>query len=164
MKKLIVIRHAKSDRDSPSLADIDRPLNDRGRYDASLIGSILKLREMEPDSIISSPAKRALETAERVAEAVGYDKAGIVVRDCIYNQEVPALVELIRSIENIHDTACLIGHNPSLSELVARLTGENIGSLPTCGIAAIEFTVEDWVYILAGSGRLLFFDFPKRHR
>jgi phosphohistidine phosphatase len=163
MKKLIVIRHAKSDRDSPSLADIDRPLNDRGRHDALLIGSILKLRGIKPDTIVSSPAKRALETAERVAEAVGYNKTGIVVRDCIYMQDVPALVELIRSLENIHETVCLIGHNPHLSELVARLTGGNIGSLPTCGIAAIEFAVEDWTNILAGSGRLFFFDFPKRH-
>jgi phosphohistidine phosphatase len=163
MKNLIVIRHAKSDRNLSSLADMDRPLNDRGRHDAPLMGSVLKLRGIEPDSIVTSPAKRALETAELIAEAVGYDKAGIVVRDCIYLEEVPALVELIRSFENLHDTVCLIGHNPHLSELVVRLTGENVGSLPTCGIAAIEFPVDAWTYILAGSGRLVFFDFPKRH-
>ncbi|MVF24928.1 histidine phosphatase family protein [Methylocaldum sp. BRCS4] len=163
MKCLIAIRHAKSDRDQPFLADIDRPLNNRGKRDASVMGDVLKFRGQEPDLIVTSPAKRALETAELIAEAVGYDSRAIAVRDSIYLQGTPALLELIRSLEDIHNRVYLIGHNPDLSELVTRLTGESLGTLPTCGIAAIEFPVDAWAYVMHGSGRLVFFDSPKQH-
>jgi len=164
MKNLIVIRHAKSDWDQPSLADIDRPLNNRGRQDAPLMGSALKFRGLEPDLIVSSPAKRALETAGLIAEAVGYDGEAIAVRDGIYMQGTEVLIEAIRSLEDACSRVYLIGHNPCLTELVARLAGESIGHVPTCGTVSIEFAVDSWAHVMEGSGRLAFFDDPKRHR
>ncbi|HYE35064.1 SixA phosphatase family protein [Methylocaldum sp.] len=163
MKNLIVIRHAKSSWDTPSLADIDCPLNNRGKRDAPFMGSLLKFRNLEPDLIVTSPAGRALETAKLIAKAVGYESEAITMRDSIYLQEAPALIELIRSIEDTHNRVYLIGHNPHLTELVNRLTGESIGNIPTCGTASIEFQVDSWAYIMEGSGRLAFFDYPKRH-
>ncbi|MGX2038942.1 SixA phosphatase family protein [Methylocaldum sp. MU1018] len=162
MKNLIVIRHAESGRGIPSQADIDRPLSNRGKRDAPFMGGVLKSRGLEPDLIVTSAARRALETAGLIAQAVGYDGKAIAVRDAIYLREIPALVELIRSFEDIHDRAYLIGHNPRLTELIDRLTGESIGPIPTCGIASIEFQVDSWACIMAKSGRLAFFSYPER--
>lgn len=164
MKELIIIRHAKAEPATTSLGDMDRPLNERGKRDAPLMGGVLKARGAEPDLIVSSPAKRAIETAERIAEAVGYDSARIAVYDSVYLQEAPLLLELIRSLKDEHHRAYLIGHNPHLSELVTRLTGEGVGQLPTCGVAAIQFAVDAWAYVMEGSGRLVFFEYPKRRR
>ncbi|BBA36338.1 phosphoglycerate mutase family domain protein [Methylocaldum marinum] len=163
MKNLIIIRHAKAEPATTSLGDIDRPLNDRGKRDALLMGGVLKARGVEPDVIVSSPARRAAETAERIAEAVGYDSNRIAMYDSVYLQEASRLFELIRSLDDVHHRAYLIGHNPHLSELVARLTGEGVGQLPTCGVAAIEFAVDAWAYVMEGSGRLVFLEFPKQH-
>jgi len=163
MKNLIVIRHAKSDWNRSSLADIDRPLNNRGEHDAPLIGDILKFRGVEPDLIVTSPARRALETAKLIAKAVGYDSEAIIVRDGIYQQETSVLVELIRSLDDIHNRVYLIGHNPHLTELINRLAGESIGNIPTCGAVSIEFQIDSWAYVMDGSGRLAFFHYPKRH-
>jgi phosphohistidine phosphatase len=163
VKNLIIIRHAESDWDQSSLADIDRPLNNRGKHDAPLIGDVLKSRRLEPDLIVASPARRALETAELIAQAVGYDSEAILVCDGVYLQGTSVLIGLIRSLEAIHNRVYLIGHNPHLTELVTRLTGDSIGNIPTCGLVSIEFQIDSWAYVMDGNGRLAFFDYPKRH-
>jgi phosphohistidine phosphatase len=163
MKNLIVIRHAKSSWDDPSLADIDRPLNQRGKRDAPLMGSILRLRELTPDRMVSSPAKRARKTAKLIAKEVGYDTEAIDLRENLYLAEAPALVELIRALDDAWSRVYLIGHNPGLTGLVSRLAGENLAHLPTCGVASIEFAVDSWAHLMKGAGRLAFFDYPKRH-
>jgi phosphohistidine phosphatase len=163
MKNLIVIRHAKSSWDDPALADIDRPLNKRGKRDAPLMGGILKFRELAPDRIISSPAKRARKTAKLIAAGVGCDAGTIDVRERIYMQGVPALIELVQELDDAWKRVYLVGHNPDLTELVNRLAGEGIDNIPTCGVASIEFEVDSWAHVMAGAGRLAFFDYPKRH-
>jgi phosphohistidine phosphatase len=163
MKNLIVIRHAKSSWDDPALADIDRPLNKRGKRDAPLMGGILKFRELAPDRIISSPAKRARKTAKLIAAGVGCDAGTIDVRERIYMQGVPALIELVQELDDAWNRVYLVGHNPDLTELVNRLAGEDIDNIPTCGVASIEFEVGSWAHVMAGAGRLAFFDYPKRH-
>jgi phosphohistidine phosphatase len=164
MKNLVVIRHAKSDWNEPATADIDRPLNPRGQRDAPFMGSLLKFRGLSPDLIVSSPAKRALKTARLIAEQVGYEPDAIEIRGSIYLGSVSVLIELIRGLDDALGRVYLIGHNPDLTDLVNRLAGEDIANLPTCGIASLTFEVESWGHIMEGAGRLVFFDYPKRHR
>lgn len=164
MKNLIIIRHAKSSWDDPGLADFDRPLNKRGKRDAPLMGGLLRDRELYPDRIVSSPASRASKTARLIAEAVGYDPGAIDFRDNLYLAGLPALVELVRGFDDTWGRVYLIGHNPELTELCNFLAGEDIANIPTAGVAAIEFAVDSWAYVMAGAGRLAFFDYPKRHR
>lgn len=164
MKNLIVIRHAKSSWDEPALADLDRSLNPRGKRDAPLMGNLLKCRNLEPDRIVSSPAKRALKTAKLIGKEVGYDPAAIDVRESIYLQDVAILIELIHGLNDRWDRVYLVGHNPGLTDLVNLLAGEDIANIPTCGVASIEFAVDSWTHIMEGAGRLAFFDYPKRHR
>jgi phosphohistidine phosphatase len=163
MKNLIVIRHAKSSWGDPALADFDRPLNKRGKRDAPLMGGILKSRGLIPDRVVSSPAKRARKTAKLIAGEIGYDTEAIDLKENLYLAEMPVLIELIRGLDDAWNRVYLIGHNPGLIDLVGRLAGETITHLPTCGVASIEFEVDSWTHLMAGAGRLAFFDYPNQH-
>jgi phosphohistidine phosphatase len=162
MKQLFLIRHAKSSWNAPA-ADRDRPLTGRGKRDASFMGHLLRFRGLEPDRMLSSPARRACKTARRIAREVGYPKDEIEVRDELYLSGSEAVIAVIKALEEGANRVYLVGHNPDLSQAASRLTGEDQGEMPTCGIVAIEFPVERWAYVLEGSGRVLFVDDPKRH-
>lgn len=164
MKNLLIIRHAKSSWDDPALADFDRPLNKRGKQDAPFMGGLLKDRGLRPERIVSSPAKRASKTAKLIAEAVGYPAQSIDFRQDLYLPDLPALIEIVRAFDDAWGRVFLVGHNPGLTELCNLLTGEQIANIPTSGIASIEFEVGSWSHLMAGAGRLAFFDYPKRHR
>lgn len=163
IKNLIVIRHAKSSWDSPSLRDIDRPLNKRGERDAPFMGGLLKSRGLLPDRIVCSPAVRARATARLLAIAVGHAPEAIVIHPEIYAHGLHALLTVVHGLDNGWNRVYLIGHNPDLTVLVNRLTGEELAHLPTCGVASLEFNVEDWPQVMDGSGRLSLFDYPKRY-
>lgn len=163
MKHLLLIRHAKSSWDDPSLADFDRPLNARGLRDAPFMGSLLKFRGLVPDQIISSPARRARDTAHILARATGFNPADIDLRAEVYQARLPDLVALVRTLDDAWRRVYLIGHNPELMDLVDWLTGEAIDHLPTTGIASIEFPTESWAHIMESAGRLVWLDMPKRH-
>lgn len=164
MKNLLIIRHAKSSWDDPALADFDRPLNPRGKRDAPFMGGLLKARGSLPDRIVSSPAQRAAKTARLIAQTVGYAPEAIDFRDSLYLQGVAVMLELVRGFDDDWDRVFLVGHNPESTELCNLLAGEDIDHLPTAGIVSIEFAVGSWAHIMAGAGRLAFFDYPKRHR
>ncbi|WP_367025523.1 histidine phosphatase family protein [Methylococcus sp. ANG] len=163
MRELLLIRHAKSAWSDTSLTDRDRPLNERGKRDAPFMGSLLRFRGMQPDRMVSSPARRARKTARLIAWEVGYDKDAIVIAEQIYLGGRRAIVELVQALNDEDERVYVIGHNPDLSEAASCLTGESLGEMPTCGIAAIEFTVDSWAHVMEGTGRLKFFDYPKRH-
>lgn len=164
MKNLVIIRHAKSSWDDPALADLERPLNTRGKRDAPIMGQVLRDRAPPPDLIIGSPAKRARKTARLIAAAVGYPEERITIDRHLYMQGVTALLNAISGLPEPAHTVFLVGHNPDLTTLVSTLTEEDIGTLPTCGVASVEFAVETWAAAGPGVGRLMFFDYPKRHR
>lgn len=163
MKELLLIRHAKSAWGDPALSDRDRPLNARGKRDAPFMGSLLRFRSLEPDRIVSSPARRAVKTARLIAAQVGYDKDAIAVEEAIYLGGAKALIGLVQELGDAAERIYLVGHNPDISEAASRLTGESLGDMPTCSIVAIEFPVESWAHVMEGTGRLKFFDYPKKH-
>ncbi|MFO1417794.1 MAG: histidine phosphatase family protein [Methylotetracoccus sp.] len=164
MKQLFVIRHAKSSWSDPSLSDRDRPLNKRGKHDAPLMGRVLRERGAGPDLMVASPARRARKTALLIAEEIGYPREAISIDERIYEAGTTGIMELIEALPESAERVYLIGHNPVLTDLVNELTGDVVGHLPTCAIAAIEFAGEAWSETMRGAGRLMFFDYPKRHR
>ena len=99
MKTLFLVRHAKSNRDDPSLPDRDRPLDDRGKQDAPKMGKRLAKRGVKPDLLVSSPALRALTTAQLIAEEVGYKRTDIVVDDRLYASSPDDLLAVIRALD-----------------------------------------------------------------
>lgn len=163
MKTLLLLRHAKSSWDDPSLEDFERPLAPRGRRDAPRMGKALRERGPAPDSILSSPATRTRETIEAVGKAAGL---GVLpeFRDTIYAASSAELMKVIRSIPDTSTHAMLVGHNPGLEDLVGRLTDTTGERMPTCALACIELQTDSWSDVEDDSGRLLWLLKPKELR
>lgn len=162
MKTLLLLRHAKSDWHSAAASDFERPLNGRGKQAASLIGQRLAERAGRPERIISSPAKRARQTAKRIAVEIGFAKGAIEHNETIYEASLETLIDLVRSLDDRDDSVMLVGHNPGFSELGQWLTPEAPEWLPTCGLLELELPIETWRQLEAGCADLRLYDYPKK--
>ena len=156
MKQLLLIRHAKSSWDEVGLDDQDRPLNNRGKKEASALGRMLKKKGLLPQLVISSPAKRAYKTAKRVVRELNYPKENIEINKKLYQGNVSEIVKIICAIDTKIDKVYIIGHFPSLVELGNYLAGSDIENLPTCGFILINFKMKSWKDIVQDSGSIVF--------
>ena len=161
MKRLFLIRHAKSSWDDAALADQERPLNERGKRDAPKIGERLARREVKPDLILSSPAVRALTTAKIIAGKLDYKRKHIGVDERLYAASADELLEIIHALDDRLQCVMIVGHNPELSELAQRLCGE-IDHLPTGAVAEFGFAAKSWADIGACPAATVAFDYPKK--
>jgi phosphohistidine phosphatase len=164
MKTLYVIRHAKSSWDDVNLSDFDRPLNERGKRDAPRMGKRLKEKEIHPDQLISSPAKRAMSTCKRIAEVLALKKDCIKAEPALYHADADQILNVVRQINPKNDTIFIFGHNPGMTEFVELMNPDKtkvIDNIPTCGVVALQFPTHDWQSVDFGKGKLLFFDYPK---
>ena len=154
MKTLLILRHAKTQPDAPA-GDHARELTERGLRNAAAMGNYIRSLAGTPDAIITSDASRALQTAEIVAEAVGFTTP-LTVEPRIYGANLHTLLALVRSILDEVNTAIVVGHNPGFEELVEALVGDQDEGvrLPTAGLAVVEFDVEQWDAARQGTGRL----------
>ena len=165
MKTIILVRHAKSSWKDPSLDDFDRPLNKRGKRNAPFMGKKLKERQIMPDLILSSPAKRARKTAIAVAKAIGYPKKKIKYNDNMYHPSARYLLEMVRNQDDKNETIMLFGHNPDFNDFADILLKHNpIYNIPTTGVYCIRFDVDSWKKLREGKGESVFFDYPKRYK
>ena len=161
MKTLFLIRHAKSSWGDTALPDKDRPLNDRGRRDAPTIGERLAKRDVKPDLILSSPAMRALKTAEIIARKLDYRRKDIVVDDRLYAVGADDLLDVIRKLGDKLERVMLFGHNPELTELAHRLSSK-ITHMPTCAVAEFTFDAKSWSKIGKVKPAKAALDYPKK--
>ena len=159
MKTLLLLRHAKSDWDDKSLADIDRPLADRGRRDAPRIGRAMRAKGQFPDLIVSSPAARARETIEAVIKAAGLEIAP-QFDESIYGATAAGLMKIVRRLPDSSNCVLLVGHNPTFEQVLSRLTDAQ-EHMPTAALACIEFQIGHWQDVEDGQGNLLWFLTPK---
>ena len=142
MKTLILMRHAKSSWKDHNLEDIDRPLKKRGKKDAQNIGKLIAEKELVPQIIYCSPAKRAQRTAEVILDELKQDIPLDTV-DVLYMAEVPVFYQLIKSIPDELERVMIIGHNPGLESLVQLLSGQ-IESLSTGALANVSLPIKNW--------------------
>jgi phosphohistidine phosphatase len=163
MKKLIFVRHAKSDWGNESLKDIDRHLNDRGYDDAYLMAKWLGENIGIPDLLMSSPATRAISTAFIFARHLGVPESKVKIAEGIYESTSAELLGVISQSDNAHSVVCIFGHNPTLTTLANELNKDlAFDNLPTCGVIAIELNINSWKEIQkAEEGKLLIYKFPK---
>jgi phosphohistidine phosphatase len=141
-KKLLLLRHAKSSWDDPNLSDYDRPLNNRGKQNASSMGNFLKKENLVPDLIISSPAIRANKTADIIAKKSGYDKK-ILESKVLYAATIDDYTDVIQNIKNEYNLVLLIGHNPTIEDVVERIVAERY-VMKTCSLAYIDLAIDSW--------------------
>jgi phosphohistidine phosphatase len=142
VKRLLILRHAKSSWADSSISDWQRPLNERGLRDAPRAGLWLRERSLVPDLIITSDAVRARATAEAVAEAAGYAHE-IIVEPSLYHAEPADLLAVLRGVRSEARTMLVVGHNPGLEGLVQQLTGEG-HDLPTAALVHIAMAIDGW--------------------
>ena len=163
-KQLLLVRHAKSDWENIKLSDFDRPLNPRGEKNAPEMAKRLLKRGKIPQSIVSSPAVRALTTARYFANEFGHDKSGIVKVPEIYEALTSTLMSVINDLDNQFSFIALFGHNPGITELVRNLCNKDLYNIPTCGMVLIEFPFDEWNMVSAGTGEMVFYDYPKNEQ
>jgi len=160
MKTLFLIRHAKSSWGDTALPDEDRPLNERGRRDAPKMGERLAKRDVKPDLILSSPAMRAVKTAEIIAKKLDYRRKDIVVDDRLYAVGADDLLDVLHKLSDKLERVMLFGHNPELTELAHRLSSE-ITHMPTCAVAEFTFDAKSWSKIGKVKPAKVALDYPK---
>ena len=162
----MLLRHAKSDWPQ-GLRDSDRPLAERGREAAPRIARYMADELLLPDLALVSPAKRARQTFDLVAPALGEVPMRFEPR--IYEAPAERLLAVLGEAEPAIRALLLVGHNPGLEELAALLVGHGdryafarMGrKFPTAALAVIDFPVEDWRDVKPGAGRLDRFVTPK---
>ncbi|MBL0686647.1 MAG: histidine phosphatase family protein [Sulfurospirillum sp.] len=163
MKKIYLMRHAKSSWSEEGISDFDRPLNKRGERDLSFMANRLKTFNVKPNLIVSSPAKRAQKTTKTVAATISYNIDNIIYNKSLYNSSYDAYRDLLNSLDNKFNSLFIVAHNPTLTQIAERLSGQILINMPTCSIACIEFDIKNFKQIKDKSGKLLFFDYPKKH-
>ncbi len=162
MKRLILLRHAKSSWSDSTLADEDRPLSARGERDAPRMGARLRRHDAAPDLILTSHAERALRTATTVARALEYPLDRISILPTLYLAAPADILAVVQAQEPVVRCLLVVGHNPGLTELVDNLLPDlQLHNLPTAGVVAVDFDTDDWSELGRRTATLAFYDYPK---
>ena len=174
MRRLMLLRHAKTEHDAPTGRDQDRRLDQRGRLDAAAIGTWIGRHPPLPDAVLVSTAVRARQTWEiardAMKNAVRVHQPRVELLDELYGAEPTQLLRLIRLAEVTNPARLmLIGHNPGMHELALMLAGSGDAAakkslednLPTAGLAILDFAVDDWNGVAFRRGELVRFTSPK---
>lgn len=163
MKKLYLIRHAKSSWKDAALEDFDRPLSIRGKKAAPMIGQKLKARNARPEIVFASPAKRTAKTARILIEKLGLSTEILRLDEELYLASPKKILRFIQDLDNKHKEVMIVGHNPEITMTVNFLSGEHIENIPTTGVACILFDIKDWKNV-SNNGKLGFYIYPKMFR
>ena len=168
MRRLLLLRHAKSAWSEPGASDHERPLNRRGQEAAPRIGAYLARHGLIPDGVLCSTARRTRETWDLVAAAAPGAPAAAYL-DRLYDAAPPALLDVFRHAAPGATSVLVVGHNPGLQEVATQLIAagdlddrERVREkLPTGGLVVIDFPIAAWAKLHARSGRLERFVVPR---
>ena len=161
--RLILIRHAKSTWDDPMQEDHDRPLNDRGRRAAPAVGAWLAENGYVPAEVVSSTARRTLETWECMQGAFVDDGALVRREPDLYHAAPDTMLRVLRHCAA--SPVLMLGHNPGIGALASHLVAERpshsrFGAYPTCATLVVDFDAEDWADVTPGTGTVVDFIVP----
>ncbi len=168
MRRLLLLRHAKSAWSEAGASDLERPLNRRGQDAAPRIGAYLNRHRLIPDCVLCSTARRARETWELVAAEIPATPAASDV-ERLYNASARTVLDVVRHAPPGAATLLVIGHNPGLQDAATQLIASGNPDdrerlrekLPTGGLVAIDFAIKDWSKLHPRSGRLERFVVPR---
>ena len=162
MKKLFIIRHAKSNQRFFG-NDFERPLNDRGNADAPKMAKRLLDNKYKIDALVASPAARAKRTAELFAETLQIPLVEIVCISALYHAPVDVFYDVISGLPDTWSAVAIFSHNPGISYFVNSLnTSIQIDNMPTCGIFAVSADITSWHGFNKSKKDFIFFDYPKQ--
>lgn len=158
-----MIRHAKSSWANPLQSDFERPLNERGKRDAPVMGQKLKELRLIPDLIISSSANRTRQTANKIADALGYDRAQIKWEEKLYHCIPSVFDEVLNDVADTVKTLFIVAHNPGITEFVNGLSDAfTVDNMPTCGVAGVLFDAKEWAEFAVVERKVILFEYPDK--
>ena len=166
MKRLYLLRHAKSSWDDPELADRDRPLAPRGRRAVALVAAHLRRERVSPELVLCSSALRTRQTLASILPALEGD-VEVRVENVLYAAGVDDLLARLRSVPESVDSVMLIGHNPGLQELALTLAADDSTlervreRFPTGALATLVFREATWSALGAGDAVLAGYVVPR---
>lgn len=158
MKKLLLIRHAKSSWDDPDLDDHERPLNARGERDSFTIARFLADNDEGLEVIYSSTAIRALDFAQVISELCDIT---LVPELSFYTFDEDQLMEILRSLPDSLSRVAVVAHNPAVTQLVNRLSDADLENVPTAGVTSIECDIDEWADLTEASCEMVYFKTAK---
>ncbi len=162
MKRIVLIRHAKAVPYGYE-DDFNRDLRDSGIIDAQRISNELKNREILPDKMISSPALRALKTAQLFADTFAFERRNIRKIQSIYNGlTTEEFVDIIKTLPEEVKTVFFFGHNPDFNYFAQNLITRYSQDMPTCAAIGIDFDVDSWEKVAPRTGIMAFRLVPKK--
>jgi len=163
-KTLYLVRHAKSSWEDSTLADFDRPLNERGYKDAPDMGKRLAKYGVDPDIIISSPSKRTTQTIEFICKEINFDFSKVIWDSTLFHCSDDDMLKAIFAIDNKFKSAMIVGHNYTITNLANLFQSDTtIAEVPTGGVVAVQFETNSWKEVNLKKGKLLFFEYPKKN-
>lgn len=142
MKQLLIYRHAKTEERKGDMKDFDRTLIERGQKDAKKIGKTLKEKSIMPDLIISSSAKRAVETTSVTAKSLDYFGT-IEEREELYSTDPVTYYDVIASVADTINTLMIVGHNPEIEEFLEDITGYPVEA-KTANLFRMSLPISHW--------------------
>lgn len=161
MKTLLLIRHAKSEWGSASLADYDRPLNERGIQDAAVMAKRIRKERLVPDLILSSPALRAKSTALLMAGVWEFPIKQIRWIPELYQAGPEQFWKAIIGIPDKFRVAALYSHNPGITYFAGTLASRTLENIPTCGVFGVKADTGTWNQFPSASKEHFLFEYPK---
>lgn len=161
MKTILLIRHAKSAWDNPSLSDFERKLTQQGKADAKMMAKRLMEKSIEIDSFVSSSAKRAKKTAKIFMKEFEADEKKLKLLPSLYEAPVINFYDAVENLDNKEETVALFSHNPGITHFANSLDCTPVYDMPTCSIYAIKVNIKHWKDFRLAEKIFLFFDYPK---
>ena len=161
MRKIVLIRHAKSSWDNQHLKDHDRPLARRGWDDLPIMAKRLKARKIFPDLVLCSTALRAQQTAEIIIRELDVPDTSLVLEPGLYHGSAAEILSQIQKQEIKFEIIFVIGHNPGFNDFI-EFMGATISNLPTAGQVGFETSSNSWQELSAENTETWFIDYPKK--
>jgi phosphohistidine phosphatase len=161
MKTVFFARHAKSNWNEPGISDFERPLNQKGEEDAPVMATYLRDSGFVVEQIISSDAARALATAKVYKKQLTPNQA-IIQKHAIYLASYLDIDSVLKQISEQFSRIMIVGHNPTMTDIINYYAADSVQDMSACGVAVVEFEIENWIEIKMNSGALVAYEYPKK--
>lgn len=165
MRKLTLIRHAKSSWADPQMNDFDRPLNKRGERDLPQMAQRVRDEfHLVPDRLLTSGAQRALTTAEALADTLELPPEQFRILPELYESCTATLLHVLQQQPDHYHHLMVVGHNPGLEELGYYLSHERLAKFPTSAVLHLHLSITRWSELAESCATLVLLDYPKLHQ
>jgi len=156
----MLVRHGQANSGIYGNSDFNRTLSNTGINEAQELAFRLKNKALIPSFLLSSPAVRAISTAQIFAGIWGKEIGEIATEENIYESSIKQLLKNVNALNDRSNFVAIFGHNPEISAFAEYLTYDEFNQMPTCGVAVIEFPFENWEMVSGSTGKLSLFDYP----